>query len=171
MITPDFVRTMARYNQWQNRSLVAAASGLDEAARRAERGAFFGSIAGTFNHLYWGDSIWMHRFAGIEKPPGGIRESRGLFDDWAEFVAARSRLDQRILDWADVVDPAWVAGSLSWFSGAAGRDVTRETAMLVTHFFNHQTHHRGQIHAMLTAAGAKPDDTDLFLMPDFNAPG
>lgn len=166
MITSEFIRTMARYNQWQNRSLVAAASGLDEAARRAERGAFFGSIMATFSHLYWGDSIWMFRFAGLEKPPGGIRESGAMFKDWAEFVAARSCLDQRILDWAETVDAAWLADSLTWFSGAAGRDVTREHTLLVTHFFNHQTHHRGQIHAMLTAAGAKPDDTDLFYLPD-----
>ncbi|MCA3648280.1 MAG: damage-inducible protein DinB, partial [Methylobacterium sp.] len=57
MITPEFARMMARYNAWQNRSLVAAASGLDDANRLADRGAFFRSIAGTFNHLYWGDSI------------------------------------------------------------------------------------------------------------------
>ena len=57
-------------------------------------------------------------------------------------------------------------GDLSWFSGALQADVSKPMWMLVSHFFNHQTHHRGQVHAMLTSAGAKPDDTDLFIMPD-----
>lgn len=166
MITPEFIQTMARYNAWQNRSLIAAASGLDDAARRQERGAFFGSIMATFNHLFWGDSIWMFRFAGTEKPPGGIRESRALFDEWEAFVAARQKLDEQIITWANSVEAGWIAESLTWYSGAAGRDVTRDHSLLVAHFFNHQTHHRGQIHAMLTAAGAKPDDTDLFYLPD-----
>ncbi|MCU0819364.1 MAG: DinB family protein [Beijerinckiaceae bacterium] len=166
MITPDFVRMMARYNAWQNQSLVSAASGLDDAARRQDRGAFFGSIADTFNHLYWGDSIWMWRFGRGEKPAGRIADSPHVFTEWADFVAARATLDAIILEWSRDVSADWLAGSLSWYSGAAKRDITRETGFLVTHFFNHQTHHRGQIHAMLTAAGAKPDDTDLFLLPD-----
>ena len=76
MIDADYARTMARYTAWQNESVINAASGLDEAARCADRGAFFGSIAGTLNHLLWGDRIWMNRFAGIDEPKGAtIRES------------------------------------------------------------------------------------------------
>lgn len=166
MPTPDFVRMMARYNAWQNRSLVEAASDLDDAARGQDRGAFFGSIAATFNHLYWGDSIWMWRFGALERPGGTIAQSRHVFPVWADFVAARQQLDQVILDWAEALPPEWLAREMRWFSNAAGREVSRDHALLVAHFFNHQTHHRGQIHAMLTAAGAKPDDTDLFLLPD-----
>lgn len=168
MITTDFVRTMARYNAWQNRSLVTAASALDEAARAQDRGAFFRSINATFNHLYWGDSIWLWRFGASERPAGGIADSVNFFADWDAFVAARTALDNVILDWAQGVSPEWLSGSMTWYSGAAGREVTRANALLVTHFVNHQTHHRGQIHAMLTAAGAKPDDTDLFMMPGFD---
>ncbi|MCA3600841.1 MAG: DinB family protein [Methylobacterium sp.] len=166
MITPEFVRMMARYNAWQNRSLIEAASGLDDAARRFDRGAFFRSIAGTFNHLYWGDSIWMWRFGATAKPKGGIADSAGHFETWADFLAARQSLDQAILDWAEAVPAEWLKGEMRWNSASAGREVSREHGLLVAHFFNHQTHHRGQIHAMLTAAGAKPDDTDLFLLPD-----
>lgn len=166
MITPDFVRMMARYNAWQNRSLVGAASTLDDAARRQDRGAFFGSIAATFNHLYWGDSIWLWRFGVVERPAGAIADSVHSFAEWADFVAARAALDAVILGWAEKVSPEWLAGSMSWHSAAAGKEVTRDHGLLVPHFFNHQTHHRGQIHAMLTAAGAKPDDTDLFFLPD-----
>ncbi len=62
------------------------------------------------------------------------------------------------------LDPAWLAGDQTWYSGAAGRDFTRPRMLLVTHFFNHQTHHRGQAHAMLTAAGERTGDTDLQLV-------
>jgi uncharacterized damage-inducible protein DinB len=165
MITMEFVAMMARYNAWQNHSLIEAAQTLDDEARNAPRGAFFGSITGTFNHLYWGDSIWMHRFAGWAKPPGGIPASAALFASWPEFVAARTALDHGIVDWAERLTSDDLDGMLTWFSGAAGREVSKPKAFLLAHFFNHQTHHRGQIHAMLTAAGAKPGDTDLFLLP------
>ena len=166
MITPDFIRLMARYNAWQNRSLVSAADTLSEAARGQDRGAFFGSIAGTFAHLLWGDSMWMSRFDGFGKPGIGIADSARFEPDWAHFKARRSALDAHILDWAGRVDEAWGAGETCWISAAAGREITKPNAFLSVHFFNHQTHHRGQIHAMLTAAGARPEDTDLFLMPD-----
>ena len=166
MITPEFVQMMARYNAWQNRSLIEAAEAVGDEARSLPRGAFFGSIAATFNHLYWADSVWMSRFAGWEKPPGGIRDSVNLFPDWAGFVKARAALDTALLAWSETVDPAWLAGTMTWFSGSSGREVSRAHGLLVAHFFNHQTHHRGQIHAMLTAAGARPDDTDLFHLPD-----
>jgi uncharacterized damage-inducible protein DinB len=166
MISPDYARVMARYNRWQNTSLYIAADGLPAEARRQDRGAFFRSIEGTLNHLFWGDSMWLHRFAGTPAPQGGIKTSPGLFADWAALKAARETLDARILDWADTLDPAWLVGDMTWFSGAVGRELSRPRALLVMHFFNHQTHHRGQVHAMLTAAGAKPDETDLMWLDE-----
>ena len=164
MITPDYVRLMARYNQWQNDSLAQAADGLSDAARRAERGAFFGSIHGTFSHLLWGDRMWMSRFSDVAKPEGGIAESPRMVADWAALKAQRAAMDLKVTAWAAGCDAEALQGELTWFSGAAGREISKPLGPLVIHFFNHQTHHRGQLHAMLTAAGAKPDDTDLFLM-------
>lgn len=166
MITPAYVRTMARYNRWQNRSIYSAADTLSDAQRRENRGAFFGSLQGTLSHLYWGDAMWLHRFAGTPKPTGGIKDSPGCRPDWAVLAADRVALDAAILGWADALDPAWLAGETRWFSGALGRDMAKANTLLVTHFFNHQTHHRGQAHALLTGLGAKPDDTDLALQPD-----
>jgi uncharacterized damage-inducible protein DinB len=166
LIAPAHARLMARYNRWQNESLFDAADGLPDSARRQERGAFFGSIHGTFCHLLWGDAIWMHRFAGSEKPPGGIGDSASLVTDWEQLRARRSALDEAIIAWADGLEQAWLEGSISWRSGVLCRDVTRPAWLLAAHFFNHQTHHRGQIHAMLTAAGAMPQDTDLMILPD-----
>jgi uncharacterized damage-inducible protein DinB len=167
MITVDYMRTMARYNAWQNQSLIAAAGTLDQAAREQNRGAFFGSIQATFNHLLWGDQTWMSRFAGTPAPrPASIAESVAYFDDWEAFVGERVRFDRVISDWAMSVDPEWLSGDLTWHSNAIGRDVSKPRALLVMQLFNHQTHHRGQIHAMLTAAGALPEATDLQYMPD-----
>ena len=165
MITPDWCRLMAAYNAEMNRRIYAAADTLDDAARRADRGAFWGSIHGTLSHLLWGDTTWMSRFDGWEKPAGAIRESMHLEPDWDRLRARREEADARILDWARRVEPAWLASEATWYSGALGRDVTKPAGLCVAHFFNHQTHHRGQVHAMLTAAGARPGDTDLFAMP------
>ena len=79
-------------------------------------------------------------------------------------MTKRREADDRILDWAARVSEADLSGEISWFSGAVNREVCKPRALLITHMFNHQTHHRGQVHAMLTAAGAKPDDTDLPFM-------
>ena len=166
MITPAYAATMARYNRWQNRSIYAAAAGLDDAARKQDRGAFFGSIHATLNHLLWGDQIWMHRFAGTPAPgPKSIKDSIGCFENWDDLKRERKAFDEVIVHWAAGLDPAWLAGDLTWFSGAANRTITKPCALLVAHMFNHQTHHRGQVHAMLTAAGAKPEATDLSLTP------
>ncbi|WP_306226842.1 DinB family protein [Bosea beijingensis] len=166
MVDPAFVQTMARYNAWQNRSLMAAADGLTDEARKLDRGAFFKSIHGTFNHVLWGDETWLSRLAGSEKPSVGGRDSAVYFAGWEQFCARRRQRDQFILDWADKVTADWLRGTLIWYSGAAGREMGRPRGFVIAHFFNHQTHHRGQIHAMLTAAGVKPDDTDLFLVDE-----
>jgi uncharacterized damage-inducible protein DinB len=165
MIDQQFVERMARYNRWQNQNLYGCADKLSDEDRKRERGAFFGSIHGTLNHLLWGDRIWMHRFAGTERPRGGIKESTSQCAAWDELKRERQAFDEVILRWAETLDPAWLEGELTWFSGAAQRDVTRPRWILLTHFFNHQTHHRGQVHCMITQCGIKPGDTDLPYLP------
>lgn len=168
MITPAYVRTMARYNRWQNRSLYCAADTLSDEERKRERGAFFGSIHGTLSHLMFGDGIWMSRFTGDDsfKPLAkNIPESPSAFPDWEVLKAARVALDERIIGWANAVSQADLDGDLTWYSGAAKRTLSKPRGFVIAHFFNHQTHHRGQVHAMLTAAGTKPEDTDLIITP------
>lgn len=166
MIDSEYVRRMARYNAWQNRNLFGAAATLNETDRRTDRGAFFGSIHGTLSHILWGDTIWMSRFDGWEKPAVGISGSAAWADTWEALSNGRAEADARILRWAGDADDSDFDGELSWYSGSLGRSVTKPLGLCVVHFFNHQTHHRGQVHAMLTAAGARPEDTDLFVMPD-----
>ena len=164
MVTAGYCRTMAAYNRWQNDSLFSAAEGIGEAARRAERGAFFGSIHATLSHLLWGDAMWMGRFDGGALPDGGIAGSPHFAADWPSLATGREAMDARIARWAGAMTDVAEDAMLSWHSAALGRDVEMPFGLCIAHFFNHQTHHRGQVHAMLTAAGARPDDTDLFIM-------
>ncbi|BGE87589.1 DinB family protein [Methylosinus sp. 3S-1] len=164
MISPAFAQKMARYNRWQNASLYAAADRLSDSARREDRGAFFRSIHGTLNHLLWADAMWMNRLAGGPKPAVGLSDSPAFRSDWASTKTERAQIDELLIGWADRLDEAALDGDLSWFSGARGTDIVMPRALVVAHVFNHQTHHRGQVHAMLTAAGSRPEDTDLIFM-------
>lgn len=164
MVDPAFVQIMARYNAWQNASLYGAAAVLDDAARRQDRGAFFGSIHATLCHLLWGDRMWLSRFSGTPQPSVPGRDSVRYIEPWDDLVTERRATDKTISDWAATLPSAWLIGDLTWVSGLSRKETTQPKGMLVVHFFNHQTHHRGQVHAMLTAAGARPDDTDLTLL-------
>jgi len=171
MITPDWVRLMAAYNAEMNRRLYAAADRLTPAQRSEDRGAFFGSVLRTLAHLHWGDRTWMHRFDGWPKPEGGFEAASGRTADWEAMKVARPALDADIEAWAKRVTPDWLAGDLVWFSGALNRELKMRKWLLVSHFFNHQTHHRGQVHALLTSFGEKTGDTDLPFILDLEALG
>ena len=165
-VSPTFVRTMAAYNGEMNRRLYTAAGRLSDAERRRERGAFWGSIHGTFNHLLWADQIWMARFDGWKPPSVPSKEGGTLIAAFDALRAEREAADVKIASWAERVDEAWLGADQVWFSGALGREMRMARGFLMMHFFNHQTHHRGQAHAMVTAAGEKTGDTDLFLIPE-----
>ncbi len=164
MITPSYVRTMAGYNAEMNRRLYDAAAKLTDAQRKADRGGFWKSIHGTLVHILWGDSQWMSRFSNWERPTDPIKQSADMIDDFAALRARRDKGDADIVAWAAGVDEAWLGKDMTWFSGAVQREVSKPNWLLVTHFFNHQTHHRGQVHAMLTAEGLATGDTDLFIV-------
>jgi len=166
MIDLGYVQDMARYNRWQNGNLYGVAEPLGDAERRRDRGAFFGSIHATLSHLLWADRIWMSRLAGMPRPEGGIPESVSLYSDWNELKRTRATFDAVMVDWADGLDAASLDGELTWYSGAIKAELRKPIWLLVTHMFNHQTHHRGQVHCMLTQAGGKPHATDLPALPE-----
>ncbi len=168
MITQGYCRTMARYNAWQNRSIYTAAAGLTPEAREMDRGAFFGSIRATLSHLMWADTTWMSRLDGGPGPEAGFSQTAQAYG-WVDLVAERPQLDARITAWAEQVSDATLAGELTWYSGMVGREMRKDFALCVMQIFNHQTHHRGQVHAMLTAAGAEPEATDLPFIPEQDA--
>lgn len=164
MISPAYAQMMARYNRWQNHCLYTAAEGLMDAERRKDRGAFFRSIHATLNHILWADAMWMSRVSNAPRPTVGISDSGAFCDDWEMLKQERIALDERMIAWADGLDEAWLSADLRWRSGALNRDIVSPRWRVVAHIFNHQTHHRGQVHAMLTAAGARPEATDLIMM-------
>jgi uncharacterized damage-inducible protein DinB len=166
MIDRAYVQRMARYNRWQNENLYGVADRRSDADRRQDRGAWFGSIHRTLSHILWADLFWMSRFTDLPRPPGGIAESVSLHPEWDTLKTERAGFDQAIIAWADNVEDPWLAADQTYYSGATKREWTRPRWVLVTHMFNHQTHHRGQVHGMLTQAGGRPADTDLPFMPD-----
>lgn len=165
MISAAYAQEMARYNRWQNSQLKELLEALSATELEAERGAFFGSILGTANHLLWGDWIWMSRFDGGEAPLGGIPESKVLCYDLDAWVPLRDTVDDRIDRWVETLSDETLAGPFTWFSAAKLDNVTKPYAQCVMHFFNHQTHHRGQIHQMLTETGSAAPVSDLVFLP------
>lgn len=167
MITPEYCRMMARYNAWQNRQLLQALERVPGNILREDQGAFFGSILGTLNHLVWGDRIWMSRFdPSVEKPSGGIPESADLFPTIAAWGSERFYLDGKITFWAQSLKSVHLLGSLDWYSGVVRAQISKPISACVAHMFNHQTHHRGQVHAMMTRAGLEAPVSDAIFMPE-----
>ena len=164
MIDADYGRAMARYNRWMNQRLYTLCAVLEDAERKRDRGAFFGSIHGTLDHLLYGDLALLSRFTG--DPPEMPRLGAPLHADFDQLAAERARVDARLLDWADGLTPEWLGRPLAFTSQTDG--VTRELPAwtLVVHLFNHQTHHRGQLTTLLSQLGLDPGPTDLHKLPD-----
>lgn len=167
MISPQWLQMMAKYNAWQNENLYRAADTLEDAVRKADKGIFWNSIHATFCHILWSDQQWMSRIAGTEPPSTQVlAESGSIIDDWEDLKTVRASVDRKIRAWSAQAQEADYTGELRWYSGAMGQEMVREKGMCVCQLFNHQTHHRGQIHAVLTQEGAKPGATDLPFMPE-----
>jgi uncharacterized damage-inducible protein DinB len=165
VIDPGYVRTMAAYNAWQNKNIYDSASRLPESQLTADRGAFFKSISQTLNHILWADEMWLHRLTGRAKPAASsIEAGLGQYAAWQDLKVARNNLDSVIERWASGITPPDLTGDLNWVSGATGQAMTTPRTVAIMHMFNHQTHHRGQVHAILTGFGIKPGPTDLPFM-------
>lgn len=166
---------MAAYNRWMNRKVYAAAAQLSEAQLRMDRQAFFGSILGTLNHLALGDTVWLKRFA--QHPTGfsalapleAIAMPRDLkhlaFADLEQLATRRGWLDQLISDWVETLREPDLDQRLH-YRNMRGVASDKPFSSLLLHFFNHQTHHRGQVTTLLTQAGVDVGDTDLLALID-----
>ena len=146
-----------------NERLYALLPNILDAERKRDRGAFFGSIHGTLNHLLFGDLMWMARFQGRERPR--LKMGEIIHEDFADLRAARTEMDAQIVAWAEAVDPAWLAAPFEYQSGIDGRTRRLPAWVLVTHMFNHQTHHRGQLTTLMFQIGIDPGVTDLPWLP------
>jgi len=148
----------ARYNRLANETLYAACAGLTGAEYRRDLGAFFGSVHGTLNHLLLGDRIWMARFEGGTSPSTGLDAI--LFEEFAALREARAGMDERIERFFANL-PAGFEGRSVRYVNNSGFDSEDPLAVILPHFFNHQTHHRAQVHTMLSQLGHAPPVLDL----------
>ncbi|WP_437489098.1 DinB family protein [Sorangium sp. So ce1014] len=168
----DQYRALARYNLWMNDRLFALVGKLDDVERKRDRGAFFRSIHGTLNHLLLADRRWMARFTGdVERftsrdASGKAIEitamSQELYADFDALSRERARTDADILAWVRQIDERALSGDLTYTRGEAVH--AHPLWWAVGHFFNHQTHHRGQVTTLLTQMGIDPGVTDLIVM-------
>jgi uncharacterized damage-inducible protein DinB len=158
---------MARYNAWANRRLYAACAALTDEERRRDLGAFFRSLHGTLNHLLVADVIWTARFRGAPNPPWSLdHEAHADFDD---LRAAREAMDKDIERICEKFTAEAVSSHFT-YRNMAGTEFVQPLSQTLTHFFNHQTHHRGQCHAMLTRlAGAAPEFDLIYFLREETA--
>ena len=147
----DHFAMFASYNRWANRRLYAAAGALPDSEYRTPRGAFFGSLHGTLNHLVVADRIWLRRFTG--EGPLQTKLDEVLFEDFDALDAAREVEDARIVAYIGGLSEADLTTTFTYRTIVQPKDVTQPLAPALAHFFNHQTHHRGQAHGLLSAIG------------------
>jgi uncharacterized damage-inducible protein DinB len=173
MIRPEPFSLLARYNAWMNRRLLALAEQLSEEGWRRDLGAFFRSVEGTFNHLLLGDRFWLSRLTGdpsflmFPDADGNPRPFTGLdmilYRDRPIFAEERRRTDADLSAWVATLDQDALGRHLA-YRNASGQDVEIPVWVAVTHLFNHQTHHRGQLSSLFLQLGLDPGVTDLVVM-------
>ena len=173
MSLTEHFKLLAIYNQWMNAKMYDAAAHLSAEELARDRGAFFGSILGTLNHILVGDTIWLKRFAALPSCEASLREVVGLpspssldqilFEDFAALREHRAWLDSQVIRWVDELPDSDLDVVLSYRT-TKGVPVSKRFSSLILHFFNHQTHHRGQVSTLLSQAGQDVGVTDLLLM-------
>ncbi len=153
-------KMFAAYNRWANELVYAAAADLPKDAFEKDVGAFFKSMKGTLNHVLVADRIWLQRYTGAGDAPGRLDET--LFEDFAPLRDARMAEDQRIIDWIDRLSEAHIRGTFTYTPITKPQNpVTQRLSPALSHFFNHQTHHRGHAHMILTVLGREAPSMDL----------
>lgn len=152
---------MAGYNAWCNERVYDAAAQLSDADYRADRGAFFKSVHGTLNHLLATDRIWLKRFTAQGEAPN--RLDAVLFENFDDLRDARRKEDERIVAYIEGLSEADLAGRIRFKTITNPAEIEQPLAPALIHLFNHQTHHRGQVHCLLTGFGLDAPALDLIL--------
>lgn len=153
---------MAEYNEWMNRRLYELCAQIPDEIRKQDLGAFFKSIHATLNHLLFGDLVWMGRFTGN---PCSFKIGEEIYRDFSELRSAREEKDKEIIEWVKTLDETWLLSPLHWTSISDGKKRVVPHWKVLSHMFNHQTHHRGQLTTLLSQQGYEPGVTDIPFMP------
>jgi uncharacterized damage-inducible protein DinB len=149
----------AGYNTWANALVYDQAAKLSDADYRANRGAFFKSVHGTLNHLLVADRLWMHRFTGEGETTQQLDAI--LHESFDDLRAARRKEDARIAAFIDGLDEDRLARTFSYRAVSKPAQIEQTLESALAHFFNHQTHHRGQVHCLLTMLTGEGPCLDL----------
>jgi uncharacterized damage-inducible protein DinB len=157
----------SHYNAWANGRIYDAAARLSTEQYRADRGAFFKSVHGTLNHLLVTDRLWMKRFTGEGEAPD--RLDAILFETLEELRAAREAEDRRINQWVEGLDDRRIAATIKYRRVSSPEEFEQQLSLALAHWFNHQTHHRGQVHALLTGLVGKAPELDLLYFQRLSA--
>lgn len=163
MISPEYCRLMAKYNTWMNDRLYSVCSELSDEDRKVDRQLFFRSIHSTLNHLLYGDIAWMSRFLNEDPKLPALGED--LYEDFAELGQVRTEWNEKIAYWTRTLSQEWLDTPFTFTSKVDGKKRTFHNWILVTHMFNHGTHHRGQLTAALSQLGRDYGSTDIPFMP------
>jgi uncharacterized damage-inducible protein DinB len=163
MFTLEIFETLARYNRWMNEKLFAICAGMNDEERKRDLGAPFHSIHGTFNHLLLVDRLWLGRFLKQEFHITTLADE--LYSDFDELRREQNNTDDAIDAWIITLHESDLAGTFTFHSRSRDQDNTFLLSSVMLHFFNHQTHHRGQITAMIEALGYDCGVTDLLWLP------
>lgn len=166
-------RLLARYNDWMNRKLILAAAALPDDELDRDRGAFFGSVLGTLNHLIVADTLWLKRLsahpacAAPLAPLDDIAMPASLDARPCPTLDAlrtrRETLDALFVALCGQLEPAALDTPLD-YRNTRGEPFRRPLGELLLHVFNHQTHHRGQATTLLSQAGVDVGVTDLLAL-------
>jgi uncharacterized damage-inducible protein DinB len=151
----------ADYNHWANARLYQSAFALSDADYRRDVGAFFKSMHGTLNHILVADRIWLKRLTGQGDHPDKLGAI--IHDDRRALALARADEDDRIVRYVASLDDAML-GSLLEYRTTSGKPFKQKRSHILAHLFNHQTHHRGQAHTILSiCTGREPPPLDLLV--------
>jgi len=173
------IRLLAQYNEWMNAKLYETAAKLSPEQLAENRGAFFGSVLGTLNHIMVGDTVWLKRLATHPAAHRSLepirqREQPAALDqilhhDFGRLSEEREKLDAIIVAWAAELSEANLDHVLE-YRNMKGVPMRKLFGSLVLNLFNHQTHHRGQATTLLSQAGLDVGVTDLLaLIPEEHA--
>ena len=161
--TSNYFQRLSQYNRWMNERLYQVCEAIPDSIRKEDRGAFFRSIHGTLNHLLLADKLWLSRF--LYQPFEFHSLDQELYTEFELLHQERQKTDQQIQDWVDSLTDEQLNSLFSFTSFSQQRECVFPLWHVALHFFNHQTHHRGQITTLLTQSGYEPGVTDLLWLP------
>ena len=163
MFPKNYVELMAEYNKWMDQKIYSVCRDIPDQDRKKDMGAFFKSIHGSLNHIYFGDIAWIERLRDNKFTPRQIGVD--IFQDFEELRAAQEKMDSEILEWAGNLTPDFLNQPFDYVSNVENFSRKLPRWVLAAHMFNHQTHHRGQVTTLIKQLGYEPGITDIPWMP------